>query len=266
MRGRPIGVFDSGVGGLTVVKGLFKEVPCEDIIYFGDTARVPYGTKSSPTVKRFSVENTLFLLKFNVKLIVVACNTSSAIGLNELQRFFSIPIMGVIKPGAKAAVRSTRNGKIGVIGTSATISSGAYEREIERLNNNIKVFGQSCPLFVPLVEESWLDGDVAQKVAAKYLNSLKKQYIDTLILGCTHYPLLAPIIENVMGKEVKLVDSAEETAKEAKDLLEECGLRSESKRKGRLKIYVSDEPDKISVSAKRFLGRRIDSVERVKDV
>lgn len=266
MKDNPIGVFDSGVGGLTVVKELIKEVPNEDIIYFGDTARVPYGTKSPSTVRRFSVENTLFLLKFNVKLLVIACNTSSAIGLSELQKFFSIPIIGVIKPGAKAAIRSTRNGRVGVIGTSATISSGAYEREIRHLNNNIKVFGQSCPLFVPLVEESWLDGDIAEAVAAKYLNSLKKQKIDTLILGCTHYPLLALIIKNVMGKGVKLVDSAEETAKEAKDLLEECGLKSESKRKGKLKIYVSDEPAKISVSAKRFLGRRIDSAEKVKDV
>lgn len=266
MKDNPIGVFDSGVGGLTVVKELIKEVPNEDIIYFGDTARVPYGTKSPSTVKRFSIENTLFLLKFNVKLIVIACNTSSAIGLSALQKFFSIPIIGVIKPGAKAAIRSTRNGRVGVIGTYATISSGAYEKEIKHLNNNIKVFGQSCPLFVPLVEEGWTNDGVAQTVAAKYLNPLKKKKIDTLILGCTHYPLLESTVQNVMGKEVKLVDSAEETAKEAKDLLEECGLKSDSKKRGRLKIYVSDEPAKISVSAKRFLGRGVDSVEKVKDV
>ncbi len=266
MRDSPIGVFDSGVGGLTVVKELIKELPKEDIIYFGDTARVPYGTKSPSTVKRYSIENTLFLLKFNVKLLVIACNTSSAIGLSLLQKFFSIPIIGVIKPGAKAAIRSTRNSRVGVIGTHATISSGAYEREIKHLNNNVKVLGQSCPLFVPLVEEGWIKDEIAKSVAVKYLAPLKKKKIDTLILGCTHYPLLRPIIQDVMGKDVKLVDSAEETAKEAKDLLEECGLKSDSKRKGSLKFYISDEPDKFALVGKRFLGRNVGSVEKIKDV
>lgn len=266
MRDSPIGVFDSGVGGLTVVKELIKKVPNEDIIYFGDTARVPYGTKSPSTVKRFSVENTLFLLKFNVKLLVVACNTSSAIGLPLLQKFFSIPIIGVIKPGAKAAIRSTRNGRVGVIATHTTISSGAYEKEVRHLNSDIKVFGQSCPLFVPLAEEGWVDGEVAKITADKYLTSLKEKKVDTLILGCTHYPLLRPVIQNIMGRSVKLVDSAEETAKEAEDLLEECGLKSDNKKKGNLKFYVSDEPDKFSSLGKKFLGRDVDSVEKVKDV
>lgn len=266
MKDSPVGVFDSGVGGLTVVKELVKELPNEDIIYFGDTARVPYGTKSASTVKKFSIENTLFLLKFNVKLIIIACNTSSAVGLGLLQKFFSIPIIGVIKPGAKAAVRSTRNGRIGVIGTNATISSGAYEKEIKHLNDNIKVFGQSCPLFVPLVEEGWVKDEIAKNVASKYISPLKKKKVDTLILGCTHYPLLKSVIQDVMGKSVKLVDSAEETAKEAEDLLEECGLKTDSKRKGKLRIYVSDEPTKTSVFGERFLGRHVDLLERVKDV
>lgn len=266
MKDSPIGVFDSGVGGLTVVKELIRELPNENIIYFGDTARVPYGTKSPSTVKRFSIENTLFLLKFNVKLIIVACNTSSAIGLSSLQKFFSIPMIGVIKPGAKAAIRSTRNGRVGVIGTSATISSGAYKKEMQHLNSNIVVFGQSCPLFVPLVEEGWVKDEVARTIAAKYLSSLKNKRVDTLILGCTHYPLLSPIIQGVMGKDVKLVDSAEETAEEAKNLLEECGLKSDSKRKGVLRFYVSDEADKFCLIGKKFLGRNVGSVEKVKDV
>ena len=266
MRNNPIGVFDSGVGGLTVVKQLTKEMPSEDIIYFGDTARVPYGTKSASTIKKFSIENVLFLLNFNVKLVIIACNTSSAIGLPFLSKYFSVPIIGVIKPGVKAAMRSTRNGCIGVIGTTATISSKAYENEIMAINPEIKVYSKNCPLFVPLVEEGWAGDGIVDIAARKYLAGLKDKKIDTLILGCTHYPLLKPAIQKTMGSAVKLVDSAEETAREAKNLLEECGLKYRGKRAGRLKFYVSDAPEKFLTVAKRFLGKDVKSAEQVKDV
>ncbi|MDP2942440.1 MAG: glutamate racemase [Candidatus Omnitrophota bacterium] len=266
MKNSPIGIFDSGVGGLTVVKQLTREMPNEDIIYFGDTARVPYGTKSASTIQKFSIQNVLFLLKRNVKLIIIACNTSSAIVLPFLSEYFSIPIIGVIKPGAKAAVRSTRNGRIGVIGTSATVLSDAYDKEIRSLNSGIKVYSSSCPLFVPLAEEGWANDGIVDIVARKYLAALKGKKIDTLILGCTHYPLLRSSIQRVMGKGVKLIDSAEETAKEAKNLLEECGLKSAAKRKAGSRFYVSDAPDKFRAVAKRFLGKGAETVERVDDV
>jgi glutamate racemase len=266
MRNNPIGVFDSGVGGLTVVKQLMKEMPSEDIIYFGDTARVPYGTKSPSTIKKFSIENVLFLLNFNVKLIIIACNTSSAIGLPFLSRYFSVPIIGVIKPGAKAAIRSTRNGRIGVIGTTATIASKAYENEIKAINPGIKAYSRNCPLFVPLVEEGWAGDGIVDIAARKYLAPLKDKKIDTVILGCTHYPLIKQAIQDVMGKQVKLVDSAEETAKEAKSLLEECGMKYPGKRAGRVKYYVSDAPEKFLTVAKKFLGKSVKTAEQVKDV
>ena len=266
MRDRPIGVFDSGIGGLTVVKQLTREMPSEDIIYFGDTARVPYGTKSPSTIKKFSIENVLFLLNFDVKLIIIACNTSSAIGLPFLSKYFSVPMIGVIKPGAKAAIRSTRNGRVGVIGTTATISSKAYEKEIKALNPKIKVYSENCPLFVPLVEEGWAGDGIVDIAARKYLAGFKDKGIDTVILGCTHYPLLKPAIQKVMGKAVKLVDSAEETAKEARNLLEECGLEYQGRRAGRSKFYVSDAPGKFLAVAKRFLGKDVKTAEQVKDV
>jgi len=266
MKNSPIGVFDSGVGGLTVVKQLAKEMPAEDIVYFGDTARVPYGTKSPSTIKKFSIENVLFLLNFNVKLIIIACNTSSAIGLPFLSKYFSVPIIGVIKPGAKSAARSTRNGRIGVIGTSATISSGAYEKEIKALNPKIRVYTKSCPLFVPLVEEGWAGDEIVAVAAKKYLDTLTRKNIDTVILGCTHYPLLKSAIQKVMGNSIKLIDSAEETAREAKGLLEECGLKYAGARTGRAKFYVSDAPDKFLTVAKRFLGKDVKTARQVKDV
>jgi glutamate racemase len=266
MKNSPIGIFDSGVGGLTVVKQLAVEMPGEDIVYFGDTAHVPYGTKSASTIQKFSIQNVLFLLKRNVKLIIIACNTSSAIVLPFLSEHFSIPIIGVIKPGAKAAVRSTRNGRIGVIGTSATILSGAYDKEIRSLNSGIKVYSGSCPLFVPLAEEGWANDGIVDIAARRYLAVFKGRKIDTLIMGCTHYPLLRSSIRRVMGKDVRLIDSAEETAKEAKNLLEECGLKSGAKSKGGSRFYVSDAPDKFRAVAKRFLGKDARTIERVDDV
>ncbi|MFA5165568.1 MAG: glutamate racemase [Candidatus Omnitrophota bacterium] len=266
MKDRPIGVFDSGVGGLTVVKQLMREMPNEDIVYFGDTARVPYGTKSASTIRKFSIENILFLLNFDVKLVIIACNTSSAIGLPFLGKYFSVPIIGVIKPGAKAAMRSTRNGRIGVIGTRATIASGAYEDEVRSINPKAKVFSRSCPLFVPLAEEGWANDGIAGAAAKKYLSGLKQTGIDTVILGCTHYPLLRKAISGALGKGVELVDSAEETAKEAKELLEKCGMKNRGNKAGSAKFYVSDAPEKFLEVARKFLGREVKKAEQVKDV
>jgi len=266
MKDRPIGVFDSGVGGLTVVKQLMKEMPNEDIVYFGDTARVPYGTKSASTIRKFSIENVLFLLNFDVKLVIIACNTSSAIGLPFLGKYFRVPIIGVIKPGAKAAVRVTRNGRIGVIGTRATITSGAYENEVRSINPRVRVFSRSCPLFVPLAEEGWANDGIAGTAARKYLTGLKQTGIDTVILGCTHYPLLRKAISGVLGKGVELVDSAEETAKEASELLEECGMKNRGKKAGSAKFYVSDAPEKFLEEVRKFLGREVKKAEQVKDV
>ena len=216
---RPIGVFDSGIGGLTVVKALVEELPSESIVYFGDTARVPYGTKSKSTIVKFSLENVEFLLRFDVKCIIIACNTSSSWALPTLRKYFKVPMIGVIRPGAIAAVRQTRTKRIGVIGTRATIQSRAYEVAIHRLDPTVKVFSQSCPLFVPLVETGWLNGSVCRDVTTQYLTPLKQQRIDTLILGCTHYPLLAPTLQRVLGPHVALIDSAQQTIAEVRGLL-----------------------------------------------
>jgi len=270
----PIGVFDSGVGGLTVVKQLIKYLPKEDIVYFGDTARVPYGTKSAKTIERFSVENVLFLLRLKVKCVVVACNTSSSIALNLLRESFKIPIIGVIEPGSREALSATRSGHIGIIGTQATISSRAYEKEINRLakaeclekNDKIKMFSQSCPLFVSLAEEGWFNGSITEQIAEKYLSSFKNNKIDTLILGCTHYPLLKDVIAKVVGKDVCLVDSAKQCAIEAERVLYREGLLNNKKNKGSLSFFVSDAPEKFAVSGKNFLGTSITCIKRSDDV
>lgn len=259
---RPIGIFDSGVGGLTVVSRVREILPREDIIYFGDTARVPYGTKSRETVTRFSVENVEFLMRHDVKLIIVACNTASSLSLGFLKRCFKVPILGVIEPGAKAAARYTRTNCIGVIGTNATISSGAYEKAISKLRARNRVFSQSCPLFVPLVEEGWLDTKVTLDIARAYLKGLKVKKVDTLILGCTHYPLLKCVIGKVMGKDTLLVDSAEEVAREAKTILEANGLLNNHRTGGREKFFVSDEPSRFVRIGERFLERRIKCAKR----
>ena len=273
-KNSPIGVFDSGLGGLTVVKQIAKYLPKEDIVYFGDTARVPYGTKSANTIERFSVENALFLLRFKVKCIVVACNTSSSIALTLLKNSFKVPIVGVIEPGAREALSVTRSSRIGVAGTRATIASGSYESELKRLarceflekQRKLKVISQSCPLFVPLVEEGWLNGPVTKKTAEKYLSVFKRNKIDTLILGCTHYPLLKNTIGSVLGDSVCLVDSARQCAIEVERVLYREGLLNNAKRKGRLKFFVSDEPEKFSASGKRFLGSDINCIKRPDDV
>ncbi len=260
---QPIGVFDSGIGGLTVVKALMHELPSESIIYFGDTARVPYGTKSKTTIVKFSLENVEFLLRFDVKCIVIACNTSSSWALPTLRKYFKVPIVGVIRPGALAAVRQTRNKRIGVIGTSATIHSGSYETAIHRIDPSIKVVSQNCPLFVPLVEEGWLNGSICREVAQKYLEPLKRQRIDTLILGCTHYPLLAHTIQQVMGPTVTLVDSARQTVTEVRGLLMGSDILCDRRMHPRYRFYVTDEPTHFNRIGHQFLGQAIGSVERV---
>ena len=261
---QPIGIFDSGIGGLTVLKEIRRESPREDIVYFGDTAHVPYGTKSKETITKFSIENVNFLQSFGVKLVIVACNTASSLSLDALKEKFAMPLIGVIEPGARQALRKTKNGRIGIIGTKATIGSGTYEACLKRLDSAVKVYSESCPLFVPFVEEGWLDGDVVSKVARTYLDQLKSFKIDTLILGCTHYPLLAPVIQKILGDNVRLVNSAEETAKEARQLLEKLKIRETRKKSGaQTRFYVSDEPEQFRNLGERFLGRSIPSVAKV---
>ena len=259
---RPIGIFDSGVGGLTVFSEVEKTLPQEEIIYFGDTARVPYGTKSKETVTRFSVENVEFLMKHNVKLVLVACNTASSLSLEFLKRCFRVPIIGVIEPGARKAVNKTRNNKIGVIGTNATISSGAYEKAIKKISSKMIVYSQRCPLFVPLAEEGWIDEEVTYDIASVYLSKLKKTGIDTLILGCTHYPLLKNTIKKVMGPKVSLVDSAQEVAKEARVVLDAGGILNGSSGKKKHKFFVSDEPEHFIKLAQAFLNRKMSCVKK----
>ncbi|OQA91668.1 MAG: Glutamate racemase [Elusimicrobia bacterium ADurb.Bin231] len=260
---KPIGVFDSGMGGLTVVKELLGTIPCENIIYFGDTARVPYGTKSKESVIRFSNEIVDFLLQKKVKLILVACNTASAVALVSIRKKTDVPVMGVIESGAAAAAAMTRNGKIGVIGTTATINSGAYKKEIKSLDRNIKVIEQACPLFVPLVEEGWISQKITRDVAEKYLSKVKYSGADTIILGCTHYPLIKKVIADALGNKIRVVDSATEIAKKVKDILKERNILNETGKQGYRKFYVSDAPEKFKRLGRLFLGRTVSSVFRI---
>lgn len=258
----PIGVFDSGLGGLTVVRELMRQLPFENIVYFGDTARVPYGTKSKESIIRFSQENVLFLLKQKVKLIIIACNTSSSLALPVLKRMFSVPIVGVIAPGAKKAVGITKNKKIGVIATLATVNSQAYAQCIKKLDRVVEVVSQACPLFVPLVEEGWFNKDVTYAVAREYLSSVKRAQVDTVILGCTHYPLLRGVVQSVMGRRVALIDSAKEVVGEVKQLLRKTGLEGHHRNHPAHVFWVSDEPRHFHELAKRFLGCDIQNVKR----
>ncbi|MBF0486264.1 MAG: glutamate racemase [Candidatus Omnitrophica bacterium] len=265
-RDRPIGVFDSGIGGLTVVQEITRLLPNERIVYFGDTARVPYGTKSKESVIRFSKDNANVLLKYDVKVIVIACNTSTSWALNVLKREYAMPVIGVIEPGSRCAVQTTRKKRVGVIATQSTVASGKYVKTIQRFLKTARVFQKSCPLFVPLVEEGWLDHKVTENVALEYLTDLKKNDIDVLILGCTHYPLLKPVLQKVMGKNVTLVDSATETAREVKSLLERENLLRYSRHPAHHEFLVSDEPEHFRAMAKRFLGHDLPHVRRVDHV
>ena len=255
-KNAPIGVFDSGVGGLTVAREIMRQIQNERIVYFGDTARVPYGSKSKDNIIKFSRQIIRFLQTENVKAIVIACNTASALALDEMQQEFDLPILGVVKPGAKVAVETTANKRIGLIGTEANIRSGVYTRYIKSLDDEAKVFEKACPLFVPLVEEGWLHDDITLQVASRYLEELKEKDIDTLIMGCTHYPLIRSTIRKVMGDKVNLVNPAYETAIELKNLLErdnlanKCDVDSPS---SMYRFYVSDAEEKFKLFANSIL-------------
>ena len=240
-----------------------RQLPSESIVYFGDTARVPYGSKSRDVIVRFSLEIGQFLLQEKVKMIVVACNTASAFALKAMRERFPVPVIGVIDPGAQAAIGSTKTKRVGVIGTEGTIESQAYSDAIHRLDPKVEVFGQACPLIVPLVEEGWLEKPVAREIVKEYLTPLLAHRIDSMVLGCTHYPLLKDLLSSVAGPDVKLIDSAEETGRAVAARLRLDHLESQSKEKAMLQFFVSDDPDKFERASKRFLGREIPGVKRV---
>jgi glutamate racemase len=260
---RPIGIFDSGVGGLTVFRAISRRLPLDNIVYFGDTAHLPYGSKSAKTVTRFSLANTRFLLSKRIKVLVAACNTASAISLPAIKREFALPVIGVIAPGAEKAVKATKNGCIGVIGTEATIRSGAYQRELKTMSKSIRVISQPCPLFVPLVEEGWYKEKVTIEVVKKYFERLKKEGIDTLILGCTHYPLLKSIFSRVLGNRIALVDSAEEVAGKVKEILVENGIEKKRKEGGYRHYFASDLHERFIKTGELFLGEKMRNVKEV---
>ncbi len=259
----PIGVFDSGIGGLTVVKSIDSFLPSENIIYFGDTARVPYGTKSNSTIIEYSLQNAAFLTQKNVKMIVVACNTASSVALNALREKHKVPVIGMIEPGAKAAIKITKNNKIGVIGTESTISNRAYSSELLKLDNSLTVYEKACPLFVPLAEEGWTDHKATKLVAEEYLHEFKEHGIDTLILGCTHYPILKEIIQEVVGESVTLIDSGSAASVEMENYLNGRGIKNTSNNLGSHEFYVSDLPKKFKQIADRFLGREVEHIHKV---
>jgi glutamate racemase len=263
MDGRPIGIFDSGIGGLTVVREVRRRLPAESLVYFGDTARVPYGTKSPRVVYDFAFQDTRFLIGQDVKMVVVACHTVSSIALASLQEAFSLPILGVVEPGVEAALAATRNGCIGVIGTRATVLSGAYERSFSAKRPGVSVFMQACPLFVPLVEEGWLEGDVTGRVAELYLEPLIAKGVDTLVLGCTHYPLLKPVLQKVMGGSIVLIDSAEETSRTVAEKLAGDGIGSGSGPAAEPRFFVSDIPHHFKRVGELCLGESMREVMQV---
>lgn len=259
----PVGVFDSGIGGLTVVAEIMRQLPGEEIVYFGDTARLPYGPKSRETVTQFAIQDAELLMRHDVKNLVVACNTASAIAIGALRERYEVPVIGVIEPGALAAVSSTLTGKVGVIGTEGTIASGAYRRAIEKLDRDIEVVETSCPLFVPLAEEGWTDREVTLVIAHEYLTPLRDRGVDVVVLGCTHYPILKATIGKVFGPSVRLIDSAEETAKEVGERLEDLGLQRTDQAPPNHRFFVSDVPHRFREQAERFLGSPLTDVSVV---
>ena len=261
MSTAPLGVFDSGIGGLTVAHAIFERLPGESVVYFGDTARVPYGPKSPETVRRYSGEILHYLLQRDVKMVVVACNTSTAHALDDLRRRSPVPVIGVIEPGAKAAVAATGSGRIGVIGTAGTIASGAYERAVKARRPDATVTSQACPLFVPLIEEGWFDHPATELIAREYLAPLRAAQVDVLVLGCTHYPLLKPLLGRVLGPGVRLIDSAEETAAEVARELAAHGLAAGHATPVTHEFVVSDDEPHFRMISERFLGARVQSVE-----
>ena len=260
---RPIGVFDSGVGGLTVLRALNARLPGESTLYLGDTARVPYGTKSAAVVTRYSLKNAAFLVERDIKLLVVACNTASAAALPALEQSLAIPVIGVVAPGARAAAAAAPpSGRVAVLGTPATIKSGAYTHALRALRPDVEVVGRACPLFVPLAEEGWTDGEVPRLVVERYLADLRGR-VDALVLGCTHYPLLKAAISGVMGPSTRLVDSAEATAEEVAQRLSAGGLLAPVGAAPHHGFYVTDVPDRFLEVGARFLGRTLPGAEQV---
>lgn len=261
---RPIGVFDSGVGGLTVVRALMERLPFENIVYFGDTARVPYGVKSVATIETFTGQITDFLLARDVKLLIIACNTMAAVAQHVVKQRAAVPVLDVIDAGALAAARQSPSGNIGVIGTPTTINSNAYARRIHALAPGARVYSQACPLFVPLVEEGWLDHPVTRLTAQEYLKPVLAEHVDTLVLGCTHYPLLKPLLRDVAGPGVQLVDSAITVAEQTARVLAEAGLANPGDVSAEARYFVSDVPLRFQTIGERFLGRTLGPVELVR--
>lgn len=262
---KAIGVFDSGLGGLTAVKELMNIMPNENIIYFGDTGRVPYGTRGVDTIIKYSRQDVNFLKQFDLKMVVVACGTVSSVALDTLKKENDIPIIGVVEPTAMAAVKKTKNKRIGIIGTSGTINSGSYAKAIEKIDSSVKTFSMACPLFVPLVENNYIDNEATYIIAKDYLEPLKKEKIDTLILGCTHYPLIFKVISDIIGKDVELVNSGAETAIYTKQLLREGNMLN-SGSKAEIQYYVSDNVPKFSSIASNFLDREITGEVKIIDI
>jgi len=258
---RSIGIFDSGVGGLTVVKEVFRLLPNESLIYLGDTARVPYGSKSRRTVMKYAGSNANFLMTKGIKTLIIACNTASAYSLDSLKSSLPIPIIGVIEPGAIKAAQVTSNGKIGVIGTHSTIKSEAYTRALHEQNSNLKVFQKPCPLFVPLAEEGWHNNDISLKIARKYLDEIVKVGVDVLVLGCTHYPLLKETIKQVVGESITLIDSAEETANELLRLIRSGQILSNPQKRPTRDFYLTDNSEAFLTICSEFLGNEIDEIK-----
>ena len=259
-----IGVFDSGIGGLTVVRALMERLPFENIIYFGDTARVPYGIKSVETINSYAAQITEFLLKKDVKLLVVACNTMAAVAYQTIKDLSPVPVLEVIDASARDAAKETTTKSIGVIGTPATINSNAYARAIHLLDKEVKIFSQACPLFVPLVEEGWFDHPATRLIAQEYLKPVLAEQIDTLVLGCTHYPLLKSLLQEIVGPKIKLIDSAEAMAETTVDLLNRLHLGNQNQQPPRYLFCVSDVPYRFQTIGERFLGRTLGQVELVR--
>ncbi len=261
--GKPIGIFDSGLGGLTVARAIAGAVPAQNLVYLGDTARVPYGTRSAKTVVRYAIACAERLLSFDIKLLVVACNTASGVALGALQDQLDIPVIGVIQPGARAGVKATRTGRIGILATAGTVASGAYERAIHAENQAMNVFARTAPLFVPLAEEGWVTGEVPRLAARRYLQPLVEVDVDTIVLGCTHYPLLSETIHQVaaelLGHDVAIVDSAEATATTLTEMLDLPATPDRAA--GSLEILVTDLPGQFAAAASRFLGKAVGGLD-----
>lgn len=261
---QPIGVIDSGVGGLTVAKEVIRQLPNEKIIYLGDTARCPYGPRSTKEVKKFTWELTNFLLAKKIKMLVIACNTATAVALDEIRNELPIPVLGVINPGARAAIKRTKNYRVGIIGTEVTVKSGAYEKALKSLNSRLFVKAHACPKFVPLVESGEYSGVIAEKIAIESLQPLMNQNLDTLILGCTHYPLLEPLIQKVMGDDVKIISSGDETAREMSAILQYNGLLETCEEEPVHDFYTTGSRSIFSKIASQWLGTQIDNVKKIK--